>query len=75
MIPMPYCIVSEGGKDSSTKVDWPWTSLDKLAQLHKNDWEFNITGSIIFNLDSRGKESPPNKAGNALDDGGEDSKD
>ena len=35
---------------------------------------FNIKDSDIFDLDSLGKESPPNKTGNALDDDGEDSR-
>ena len=35
---------------------------------------FNIKDSDIFDLDSLGNESPPNKMGNALDDDGEDSR-
>ena len=70
---MPCWIVSEGRKDSSTEVDCPSIFLDKLAQLHKKRWELNIKDSIIFELDSWWKELYLNKAGNALDDDGEDS--
>ena len=50
-IPMPYCIVSEGGKDSSTDVDC---------------WKVDLYSWL--------KVRYPNKAGNALDDDGKDSK-
>ena len=66
-IPMSYGIVSEGGKDPSTEVDWPSICLDKLAQLHENRWEVPYKSPIIFDLGSWWKEHYPNKARNALD--------
>ena len=46
MIPMPYCIVSKGGKNSSTEFDGPSTCFDKLAQLHKNRCEIQHKESL-----------------------------
>ena len=77
---MPYCIVSEEGKDPARIFSlFTHTGIRKLIDLQhvqcsrsftKIAGRFNTKGPIISDLDSRWKEPYPNNAGNALDDDG-----
>jgi len=48
--------------------------LTNLCKFTKIAGRFNIKSPIIFDLDSLWEEPYPNKAGNALDDDSEDSR-
>ena len=72
MIPMPYCMVSEGEKIGIQKLIDLQRVLTNSRNFTRIAGRLNIKGPIIFVLDIWWKEPYPNKAGNARDDDDED---
>ena len=52
-IPMPYCIVSEEGKDPNTEVDWPSTCARAASQKSLGGSIQRVQSSLIWTAGGR----------------------